>query len=65
MSPRDRIALAIAVGLISWGIIMIAGIAWRNRAMSEGGGEIFLAIATGLCTALGAYFASGRNGNKQ
>jgi hypothetical protein len=62
MKPKDRIALVISAGLISWGLVMIAGIAWRNRSLSEGGGEIFLAIATGLATALGAYFAT-RNGD--
>lgn len=62
---RDRIALVIAVGLITWGLVMMAGIAWRNRPISEGGGEIFLAIAAGLVAALTAYFARGGNGGNK
>lgn len=61
MKPKDRAALIIASGLIAWGLVMMVSLAWRNKSMSEGGSEIFMAVATGLCTALGAYFA--RNGN--
>ena len=62
MTPKDRVAIIIAAGLITWGIVLMAGLAWNKKSVSEGGGEIFLAIATGLATALGAYFAT-RNGN--
>ena len=61
-NERDRIAFVIAVGLLAWGLAMIGMIAWRNRSLSEGGGEIFLAIAAGLVAALTAYFARGGNG---
>ena len=57
---RDRIALVIAVGLVSWGLAMLGLLAWTNRSLSEGGGEIFLAIAAGLVAALTAYFASNK-----
>jgi hypothetical protein len=63
MSPRDRVALIIASGLVAWGVVMIIGSAWRGQPISTTSGEIFLAVATGLCTALGAYFATRNNGN--
>jgi hypothetical protein len=62
---RDRIAFVIAAGLIAWGLVLLIGLAWRGKSLSESGGEIFLAIATGLCTALGAYFATRNNGDKK
>lgn len=63
MKPKDRIALVIATGLVTWGLVMMVGVVWRDRPMSEGAGEIFLAIATGLVAALGVYFAT-KNGGK-
>jgi hypothetical protein len=62
MTPKDRIALAIVLGLITWGLVLMLGLTWRGKSLSEGGGEIFLAIATGLATSLGAYFATRNNG---
>jgi hypothetical protein len=56
--------MIIASGLIGWGLVLLIGLSWRGKSLSEGGGEIFLAIATGLTTALGAYFAT-RNGNNK
>ena len=64
MNTRDRVALIIAAGLISWGIIAIGGLAWRNKSFTEGGGEILLAIVGGLGASLAAYFAV-RNGNNK
>jgi hypothetical protein len=64
MSPRDRVAFVIAAGLISWGLVLMIGLTLRGKSLSEGGGEIFLGIATGLATALGAYFATRNNGQK-
>lgn len=40
----------------------MAGLVWRGGELSKSGGEIFLAIATGLVAALGVYFAT-KNGN--
>lgn len=62
MTSRDRVALVIAGGLISWGIIAIISLAWRNRPFSEAGGEILGLIAGALGTSLAGYFAI-RNGN--
>jgi hypothetical protein len=63
LSSRDRVAIAIAVGLVSWGLIAIIALAWRNKNFTEGGGEILLAIAGALGASLAAYFATRRNGN--
>jgi hypothetical protein len=63
MSSRDRVAIAIAVGLVSWGALAIIALAWRNKSFTEGGGEILLAIAGGLGASLAAYFATKRNGD--
>jgi hypothetical protein len=63
MNARDRVALVIAAGLISWGLIAIVCIAWRNKSFTESSGEILLAIAGGLSASLAAYFAT-RNGSK-
>lgn len=60
MRWKDLIAALIAGGLVTWGIILMAGLAWRGTQLSKAGGEIFLAIATGLVTCLGVYFS--RNG---
>lgn len=62
MSPKDRIAAIIATGLVSWGLVLMIGLVWNKQPLSESGGEIFLAIATGLVAALGMYFAT-KNGN--
>jgi hypothetical protein len=64
LSPRDQVAFIIAAGLIGWGLVLLIGITIRGRPLSESGGEIFLAIATGLTTALGAYFATRNGGAK-
>jgi hypothetical protein len=64
MSNRDRVAIIIAAGLISWGVIGIAALAWRNKNFTEGGGEILLAIAGGLGASLAAYFATRNGSNK-
>jgi hypothetical protein len=64
MSNRDRVAIVIAAGLVGWGLLAIAGAAWRNQSFTEGGGEILLAIAGGLGASLAAYFATKSNGNK-
>lgn len=61
---RDRIAAIIATGLVAWGLVLMLGLVWRGGKLSEGGGEIFLAIATGLVASLGMYFAT-KNGNNK
>jgi hypothetical protein len=65
MSNRDRVAIVIAAGLVSWGGIAIVALAWRNKNFTEGGGEILLAIAGGLGASLATYFAisNKKNGN--
>ena len=65
MSARDRVALIIASGLVVWGLFMIVGLAWRNRSISEAGGELLLAVAGGLSASLAAYFATRSNGNQK
>lgn len=65
MTARDKVAIIIAAGLISWGVLAIGGLAWRNKSFTEGGGEILLAIVGGLAAALAAYFAVTRNNNKK
>jgi hypothetical protein len=62
MSTRDRTAIVIAAGLVSWGLVAILCAAWRNKNFTEGGGEILLAIAGGLGASLAAYFAMRNNG---
>ena len=62
MKPKDRIAAIIAAGLVCWGLVLMIGLVWNQKSLSESGGEIFLAIATGLVAALGMYFAT-KNGN--
>ena len=58
MNARDRVALVIAIGLVTWGVLTILGIGWHGRTISEGGGEILLAVAGGLTASLTAYFAT-------
>jgi hypothetical protein len=60
--PKDHIAAIVATGLVSWGLVLMLGLVWNQKPLSESGGEIFLAIATGLVAALGVYFAT-KNGN--
>lgn len=62
MTPKDRIALIIVVGLITWGVLAIGGAFWRNRPLTEGGTEFFVAVGGALVAMLATYFAS-RNGN--
>jgi hypothetical protein len=64
MTPKDRIAFVIVAGLIGWGALVIIGLAISKKSLAEGGGEIFVAIAGGLVSAVGAYFAT-RNGDKK
>ena len=65
MKARDIVAITIAVGLTSWGLVLMVGLGWRNKSLSEGGGEIFLAIATGLVASLATYMAlQNKNGDK-
>lgn len=64
MTPKDRIAFVIVVGLVGWGALTIIGLWFSHKSLSDSGGEIFVAISGGLVAALGAYFAT-RNGNKQ
>jgi hypothetical protein len=61
---RDRVALVIAVGLVSWGLVAIICVAWRNKSFTEGGGEILSLIAGSLGSALTAYFVTRNNGKK-
>ena len=63
MKPRDKVAFIIAIGLVTWGALMILGLAWRNKSVTEAGGEILLAVAGGLSASLAAYFAT-RNNHK-
>jgi hypothetical protein len=62
MTPRDRIALTIAAGLVGWGLVALILVGWKGRALSEVGGQGLLAIGGGLVSALSAYFAT-RNGD--
>ena len=64
MKPRDRIALIIAVGLLTWGVIAIGGAVWRNKTMTKGGAEFFVAIGGALVAALVTYLASKNGDNK-
>jgi hypothetical protein len=61
MTPRDRIALVIAAGLVTWGIIALILVGWQGRPLSEVGGQGLLAIGGGLVSSLATYFAT-RNG---
>lgn len=63
MKPKDRIALVVAVGLITWGILTIGGAIYRNKSLTEGGGEFFVAIGGAMVAMLVTYFTS-RNGDK-
>ena len=64
MTSRDQVAFVIAIGLVTWGVFMIIALAWRNKSISEAGGELLLAVAGGLSASLAAYFAT-RNGNNK
>lgn len=61
MKPKDRIALVVVVGLITWGILTIGGAIYRNRSLTEGGAEWFIAIGGALAAMLVTYFTS-KNG---
>jgi hypothetical protein len=61
MTPKDRIAFVIVAGLIGWGALTIVGLWFTHKSLTDAGGEIFVAIAGGLLSALGGYFAV-RNG---
>ncbi len=68
MNNRDRVALIIAAGLVSWGLVAIVAAAWRNKSFTESGGEILGLIAGTLGSSLAAYFAlrgNNKNGDKQ
>lgn len=62
MNWKDRIALVIAAGLVSWGIIAIAFVGWHGKSFTDSGGEILLAIAGGLTASLATYFATKNDG---
>ena len=64
MKPKDRIALIIAVGLITWGVIGLGGLVYRNKTLGETGGEVLVAIGGALVAMLATYLASkDSNGN--
>lgn len=60
--PKDQLALIVAVGLISWGLIALVGSIWRSKPFSETGAEFFLTIGGALVAMLVTYFAL-KNGN--
>jgi len=64
MNWKDRVALVIAAGLVSWGLVAIIMAGWRNKNFTEGGGEILSIIAGGLGSSLAAYFATRNGGPK-
>lgn len=64
MEPKDRIAMIIVVGLVTWGILAIGGAILRNKSLTEGGGEFFVAIGGALVASVVTYLASKNNGKK-
>ena len=66
MKPKDRIALIIAVGLITWGVIGLGGLVYRNKTLGETGGEVLVAIGGALVAMLATYLASnGKDNDKK
>ena len=63
MKPKDRVAMVVAVGLITWGVIALGGMVWRNKSLTEGGAEFFVAIGGAMVAMLVTYFASKNNHN--
>ena len=63
MKPKDRIALIVAVGLVTWGVVAIGGMVWRNKALSEVGGEFFVGVGGAMVAMLVTYMATKHNGN--
>ena len=55
--------MVVAVGLITWGVIALGGMVWRNKSLTEGGAEFFVAIGGAMVAMLVTYFASKNNHN--
>lgn len=53
----------VATGLITWGLLAIGGSIYRNRSLTEGGAEFFVAIGGAMAAMLVTYFTT-RNGDK-
>ena len=55
---KGVIALVIASTLGASVMVTIAGLAWRDKQVSEAGGEVLMAMVSGLLVALGYYLGS-------
>ena len=61
MGPKDRIAWTVTIGLLVWGVLTIGGAIYRNKSLTEGGTEWFIAIGGAMVAMLVTYFT--RNGD--
>ncbi len=60
------IVAAIIAGTIGTGFIMIIlALAWRDKQITDKGGEVMIALVSGMLMALGYYMGSQRNGGNK
>ena len=59
---KGLVALVIAATLGASMMTTIVGLAWRDKQVSEQGGQVLIALTSGLLVALGYYMGSKSNG---
>ena len=62
---KGLVATIIAAALGGAMLVTIASLALRNKQVSEAGGDVLIAIASGLLVALGYYMGSKKNGDNK
>ena len=61
MDYKGVVAMIIA-GTLGGGFVMIIlGMAWRNKQLTPTGGEVLISLVSGLLVALGYYMGSKNN----
>jgi hypothetical protein len=65
MDYKGIVAMIIATTLGASMIVTIAGLAWRDKQVSEQGGQVLIALTSGLLVALGYYMGSKSNGGNR
>jgi hypothetical protein len=58
LNYKGLVAMIIASTLGASMMITIAGLAWRDKQVSEQGGQVLIALTSGLLVALGYYMGS-------
>lgn len=63
MDYKGIVAMVIAGTLGGGFMLIIVAMAWRDRQLTDKGGEVMIALVSGMLTALGFYLG-GKNGEK-